>query len=104
LFITTTFFERLEDPAFDVAASIMDILGGGAGAGLWGVFPFRAARGCLCGEGEARRDSSWCFGSGAILVFGLSPSIEEDDLTFLNVGSGSFSWSWADGKGGTDGI
>lgn len=32
--ITTTFFERLEDPTFDVAASIMDIFGGGAGAGL----------------------------------------------------------------------
>ena len=32
--VTFTFFDRLEDPAFDVAASIMDIFGGGAGAGL----------------------------------------------------------------------
>ena len=84
------FFFRA-DPAVDVAASIIDIFGGGAGAGRWGVFCDLGANGLRSGEAVCGVRLAFVLASERTETFFTSPSILELGFDFLNVGGGSFS-------------
>jgi hypothetical protein len=99
LFLLLLACEVVAAPAVLVAASKIDIFGGG-GAGRRGVFWLRGARGRLSGD-IAVRSTSRSKLSGRTGTFSiLSNCIKGACLFLLKVGGASFSWSCAEGRSG----